>query len=111
MNKCLDIRKLMKTTDKGKIMRVEKTVPRVLLVIASISIFTTLGIIVTLLIDSSHFFRAVPLKEIFSTELAPLRHHNPSYGILPLIMGTAVTSIIAMFVAIPIGLSSCYVSQ
>jgi ABC-type phosphate transport system permease subunit len=65
MNKCLDIRKLMKTTDKGKIMRVEKTVPRVLLVIASISIFTTLGIIVTLLIDSSHFFQGSTTKGDF----------------------------------------------
>ncbi len=89
----------------------EKIIPGILLLIASISILTSIGIVLTLVIDASHFFRAVPLREIFSTKLAPLKE-NPSFGFLPLIAGTFVTSAIAMIVAIPIGLTAAmYLSE
>ncbi|MFZ5352657.1 MAG: phosphate ABC transporter permease subunit PstC [Bacillota bacterium] len=91
--------------------RIEKIIPGVLLLIASISILTSIGIVFTLVVDASHFFRAVPLKEIFSTNLAPLKE-NPSFGFLPLIAGTFLTSAIAMIVAIPIGLTAAmYLSE
>jgi len=65
-----------------------------------------------LVIDASHFFREVSLSEIFSTNLAPLRAKDPSFGFLPLIMGTITTSIIAMLVAGPIGLmAAMYLSE
>lgn len=90
----------------------ERMIPSILLVIASISVLTSIGIVLTLVVDASHFFRAVPLKEIFSTELAPLKANNPSFGFLPLIMGTVTTSIIAMLVAAPIGLmAAMYLSE
>lgn len=87
-------------------------VPMLLLLIASISIVTTIGIVITLIVDASHFFAAVPLREVFSTELAPLNAKNPRFGFLPLIMGTIVTSVIAMVVAVPVGLSAAiYLSE
>ncbi|MDF2521503.1 MAG: phosphate transporter permease subunit PstC [Clostridia bacterium] len=89
----------------------EKAVPIILMLIASVSILTSIGIVLTLLVDASHFFREVPFREIFSTKLAPLKE-NPSFGFLPLIAGTFVTSAIAMVVAIPIGLTAAmYLSE
>ena len=94
-----------------KIFNTDKVVPAILLLIASISILTSIGIVLTLIVDASHFFGKVPLKEIFSTELAPLKD-EPSFGFLPLISGTFVTAVIAMLVAIPIGLTAAmYLSE
>jgi len=89
----------------------ENVIPKLFLIIASISIFTTVGIVFTLVIDASKFFSAVPLREIFSTDLAPLSK-DPAFGILPLINGTIITSVIAMLVAAPIGLTAAmYLSE
>lgn len=84
----------------------EKLVPILLLLAASVSILTSLGIVLTLVFDASVFFRQVPLSEVFSSELAPLRHDNPRFGFLPIITGTLVTSAIAILVAFPVGLSA-----
>ncbi len=101
-----------KKTKNGQSRWIDRLVPMILLLIASISIVTTVGIVVTLIVDASHFFSEVPLREVFSTELAPLNAKNPRFGFLPLIMGTIVTSLIAMVVAVPIGLSAAiYLSE
>ena len=85
--------------------------PKFLLIAASIAIATTIGIVVTLALDSFRFFQMVPFKEIFSIDLAPLSK-DPSFGIIPLITGTILTSLIAMAVAGPIGLATAiYLSQ
>ncbi len=81
-------------------------VPGILLAIASISVITSIGIVLTLIVDASHFFSEVPFVEVFSKELAPLNAKNPRFGFLPLMMGTLITSVIAMAVAAPIGLTA-----
>ncbi|WP_067729461.1 phosphate ABC transporter permease subunit PstC [Oceanobacillus damuensis] len=90
----------------------EKMIPTILIIIASISILTTVGIIYTLLAESIEFFRRVPIWEFFTgTVLKPLSQ-TPEFGVLPLIMGTVISSIIAMLVAGPIGLmSAIYLSE
>ena len=90
----------------------ERSIPKLLLLIASISIFTTVGIIYTLLSETIEFFRRVPFADFFTgTVLKPLSQ-TPEFGILPLIMGTMTSSLIAMVVAVPIGLmSAIYLSQ
>lgn len=101
----------MRKKSASKFIDSEKLVPAILLMLASISILTSIGIVFTLVVDASHFFRAIPFREIFSTELAPLKG-NPSFGFLPLIAGTLITSAIAMLVAIPIGLTAAmYLSE
>lgn len=101
----------MKRKSGLKLLQADKLIPGILLLIASISILTSIGIVLTLIVDASHFFREVPFREIFSTNLAPLKE-NPSFGFLPIIMGTFVTSAIAMLVAIPIGLTAAiYLSE
>ncbi|NCC77269.1 MAG: phosphate ABC transporter permease subunit PstC, partial [Clostridia bacterium] len=96
---------------KFKSRKYEKFIPAFFILAASVSIITTVGIVLTLFTDALHFFRAVPLSEIFSTELAPLAA-EPKFGFIPLIMGTVLTSLIAMLVATPIGLTAAiYMSQ
>jgi phosphate transport system permease protein len=78
---------------------------------AFVSVATTFGIIATLVTDAYKFFSVVPLSEVFSTRLAPL-NANPSFGILPLITGTVMTTLIAMMVAVPVGLTAAiFLSQ
>jgi phosphate transport system permease protein len=91
--------------------RQERWVRYLLFLAASLSVLTTVGIVLTLVGDAFLFFRQVPFKEIFSTELAPLRA-EPSFGFIPLITGTLITSLIAMMVAAPIGLmTAMYLSE
>ncbi|MEH7380981.1 phosphate ABC transporter permease subunit PstC [Bacillus sp. JJ1533] len=90
----------------------EKLMPRILFIIAIISILTTIGILYTLLSEAVHFFRDVPFLDFFTgTELKPLGA-NAKFGILPLLTGTVISSTIAMLVAIPIGImSAIYLSE
>lgn len=111
MSNLINSNQSVRKKDSSKFIDTEKLVPAILLMLASISILTSVGIVLTLVVDASHFFREVPFREIFSTELAPLRE-NPSFGFLPLIAGTLITSAIAMLVAIPIGLTAAmYLSE
>ncbi|KHF40909.1 phosphate ABC transporter permease subunit PstC [Halalkalibacter okhensis] len=90
----------------------EKIMPRVLLMIATISVLTTVGIIFTLLSETVEFFSRIPFVDFFTgTVLRPLSQ-NPEFGVLPLLTGTIISSVIAMFVAVPIGLmTAIYLSE
>ncbi len=111
MNDNTKIRETIKNNISTNKHLFDKAMPIFFSVMASISIITTIGILLTLVIDASKFFAAVPLSEILSTRLAPL-NANPSFGMLPLITGTIFTTIIAILVAAPIGLSAAiYLSQ
>ncbi|SFD54442.1 phosphate ABC transporter membrane protein 1, PhoT family [Lentibacillus persicus] len=90
----------------------EKVAPVFFLLCAIISVLTTIGIILTLLVETITFFNRVSFVEfITGTEWWPFGE-NASYGILPLISGTLLITVIAMIVAIPIGLASAiYLSE
>ncbi|PAV31625.1 phosphate ABC transporter permease subunit PstC [Virgibacillus profundi] len=90
----------------------EKIIPILLLIIASISILTTVGIIYTLLSEAFEFFKRIPIWEFISgTVLKPLSQ-EPEFGLLPLLNGTIISSVIAMLVAGPIGImSAVYLSE
>jgi phosphate transport system permease protein len=72
---------------------------------ALITILTTLGIILVLLVEAVSFFQKVSIFEFFTdTQWTPL-FANKHYGIWPLLSGTFLTTLIAMVVALPIGLT------
>ncbi len=77
-----------------------------------LSVFTTLGIILILSFETFEFFKEVPvLKFLTDTQWTPL-FINKHFGILPLLCGTFLTALIAISVAIPVGLvSSIYLSE
>ncbi|MFD1781286.1 MULTISPECIES: phosphate ABC transporter permease subunit PstC [Fredinandcohnia] len=91
---------------------VEKVIPKGLLLIAIISILTTVGIVLTLLFETFEFFKRVPFLDFFTgTVLKPLGD-NAEFGVLPLLTGTIISSAIAMLVAIPVGMmSAIYLSE
>ncbi|MEJ9281929.1 phosphate ABC transporter permease subunit PstC [Ureibacillus thermosphaericus] len=97
---------------KGKKI-IEKIMPILLLLAALISVVTTLGIVFTLIFETFEFFRRVSIVEfLFGTEWYPFSSGSPSFGVLPLILGTFKVTLIAIGVAVPIGLSvAIYLSE
>lgn len=89
-----------------------KIMPVVLFLCASVSILTTIGIVITLITESYQFFQKVPILEfIFGTKWSPLITPK-SFGVLPLLNGTLMITLIACIVAIPLGLASAiYLSE
>jgi phosphate transport system permease protein len=73
---------------------------------AGLSIVTTVGIVISLLIPAIEFFGQVPITDfLFGTRWAP-RFNPASFGVLPLITATAWAVVIALAVAIPFGLGA-----
>lgn len=95
---------------KGTLKSSEKLVPLFLLFCAIISILTTIGIVFTLLRESITFFRDVSFSEFFlSVQWSPW---TGEFGILPLIAGTLLITVIAICVALPLGVASAiYLSE
>jgi phosphate transport system permease protein len=79
---------------------------------ALLSVGTTIGIIVVLSAETFAFLREVPITEfLFGTEWTPL-FAVPRFGVLPLVAGTVLVTVIAMCVALPMGLlSAIYLSE
>jgi phosphate transport system permease protein len=90
----------------------EKLVESVLFLAGMSSIAITLGIVGVLAYESSAFFAHVSLVEFLTdTQWTPL-FADAHYGILPLIAGTIVTTIVALCLAIPVGtMVAVYLSE
>ncbi|MCH8616746.1 phosphate ABC transporter permease subunit PstC [Sphingomonas sp. SM33] len=100
---------------------VEKWMSAILLLASLIAIFTTLGIVLSLLFESLRFFKLVPLTDfLFGLSWSPQMAiradqagSSGAFGSIPLFWGTIfIGAIIAMIVAIPLGLmSAIYLTQ
>lgn len=79
---------------------------------ALITVLTTIGIIFALASETISFLSEVPLRDfLFGTDWAPL-FEPPSYGVIPLVTGTLLTTAIGMFVGVPLGVGSAiYLSE
>lgn len=109
MLKTVNVRDLIEKKDKISRVKtaMEKLVPALLFALASVSILTTVGIVSTLIYETFLFFREVSIIQFFTTtELRPLSPVEPKFSVLPLLVGTVMTSLVAMLVAIPIGLTT-----
>ncbi len=101
--------------------RVERIVMAVLLIASLIAVLTTLGIVLSLLFESIRFFSMVnPIEFLFGTSWSPQMAiradqagSSGAFGAIPLFWGTIfIGAIIAMIVAIPLGLmSAIYLTQ
>jgi phosphate transport system permease protein len=84
----------------------EDVIKGLLMLAALISILTTTGIILSLVEETIVFFGDVPVGDfLFGTEWAPL-FEPASFGVLPLVSGTLLISLVAMLVATPLGLGA-----
>lgn len=114
MEKVIEIK--MKTMGEPKIIkrscRKESLVYMLLLFCTSISILTTIGIAVTLVVETIPFFQKVSFKEfITGTKWTPL-FEPQHFGVLPLVCGTLLITFTAGVVALPIGLATAvYLSE
>lgn len=78
-----------------------------------VAILTTLGIVLSLLFETIHFFRLYPARDFFlSTVWNPQFRGGSDLGILPLLWGTLYVSFVALAVAVPVGLMvAIYLSE
>jgi len=85
---------------------VSETFVRWLLIAASlVAIATTIGIVLSLVFQTVHFFQLYPAKDFFlSLDWTPKFGGGSALGIWPLVWGTIYVSVIALAVAVPIGL-------
>ncbi|MCA9861923.1 MAG: phosphate ABC transporter permease subunit PstC [Thermomicrobiales bacterium] len=90
----------------------ESVIGFILLLCGAISLLTTVGIIAVLIQEALLFFRSVGVTDfLFGTTWTAL-FKTPQYGVLPLVGGTLMIALIAMAVAIPLGLmSAIYLSE
>lgn len=100
--------------------RVEAAVKVFLIASSTVAIFTTLGIVLSLLFESLRFFSVVPITNfLFGLDWSPqmaMRSDqvgsSGAFGAVPLFTGTLLISVIAMVVATPIGLlSAIYMAE
>ena len=83
-----------------------------LMAAALVAVATTLGIVYVLVSESWLFFQQVPLLRFLSDrEWTPL-FDNPQFGIMVLLSGTAVSALVALSIALPLGTAiAIYLSE
>ena len=100
--------------------QVETVIMVFLMVSSTIAIFTTIGIVLSVLFEAIRFFQQIPITSfLFGLEWSPqiaIREDqvgsSGAFGAIPLFAGTLLISFIAMCVAAPIGLfSAIYLAE
>lgn len=101
------------TVSRGKGQHLKERGIETLLFLAALSsVAVTLGIVGTLLYESWYFFQHVSLIDFLTDTQWTVMFINPRYGIMPLVTGTAVTSAVALMVALPLGtIIAIYLSE
>ena len=90
----------------------EDIIKAILGLAALVSVLTTVGIVIALILPALDFFRAVSPVDFFTgTDWAPL-FQPAHFGVLPLLAGTLVVTFIALLVCVPCGLGAAiYLSE
>jgi len=90
----------------------DRLVRQVLFAAAFSSVAVTTGIVAILLFDSIPFFHNVSLYRFLTDTLWTPTFENPHFGIISLVLGTLVTTGVALAVALPVGtMIAIYLSE
>ncbi|MDT8301478.1 MAG: phosphate ABC transporter permease subunit PstC [Sedimentisphaerales bacterium] len=90
----------------------EKAVKLMLLAAASTSILIVTGIFVFLVKEGGAFVIKPGLKELLGSRWMPVSFQKESFGILPLVTGSVLVTVLATLLTIPFGISaSVYISE
>ena len=92
---------------------VERAVLSILILASTIAILTTVGIVLSMVLETRDFFHLYPAREFFfGTEWIPSFEGGSHLGLLPLLWGTLYITFIALLVAVPVGLfSAIYLAE
>lgn len=90
----------------------ESVIMFILRAAALVSVLTTVGIVISLAVPAIAFFRKVPLMDFLTgTDWSPT-FSPQSFGVLPIVTGTLVVTVIGLLVAVPFGLGAAmYLSE
>ncbi len=90
----------------------ERLIEAMLFAAAAVSVLTTIGIVYVLVSESVQFFQHVSIVDFLTdTQWTPL-FDDAHFGIMVLISGTLVSSLVALVVAIPMGtIIAIYLSE
>jgi phosphate transport system permease protein len=90
----------------------EKAIESLLLLAALTSVAITVGIVGVLVYESIGLFRHISLWDFLTDRQWTPLFSEPHYGIMPLVSGTLVTTVVALAVAVPMGsLIAIYLSE
>lgn len=92
---------------------VEQGILALLVLAASLAILTTVGIVLSMLFETMNFFRLHPWSDFFfGPTWAPNFRGDSELSFLPLLWGTLYISVVALLVAVPVGLfAAIYLSE
>jgi len=100
--------------------RVEVVIEWLLIGCSTIAVFTTIGIVASVAFEAYRFFARIPVTDfLFGLSWSPQMAiradqvgSSGMFGAVPLFAGTALISLIAMLIAVPIGLySAIYLAE
>ncbi|MFA5791570.1 MAG: phosphate ABC transporter permease subunit PstC [Candidatus Paceibacterota bacterium] len=97
-----------------KSVRFYENLPRLVFgAIAALTVLALVSILVFLLMNGIGAFKEIGISEFFfGSNWNPTSFHSPSWGILSLVASTFMISILALFIALPFGLSiAIYLSE
>jgi len=90
----------------------ERVIKILLAACAYASVLTTFGIVFVLIFETINFFREVSIVEFLTSTTWSAAFANPKFGVMVLISGTLLTTVIAIAVALPVGLlAAIYLSE
>lgn len=90
----------------------DRIVETLLLLAGLVAVFTTLAIVIILVVESSAFFEHVSLKDFLTDTMWTPLFADARYGIMPLVAGTLTTTMVALLVAVPVGtIIAIYLSE
>lgn len=101
-------------TGKKSRQRSEVIIRYVLITCALLTVLTTVGIVLVLLVEAINFFREIPVSDFLfgTTWTALFTGDQQKFGVMPLVMGTLMTSLVAALLALPLGLAAAiYLSE
>ena len=90
----------------------DRIIESLMLMAALVAVLTTAAIVYILVSESLPFFRHVSLREFFTDTMWTPMFDQAHFGIMPLVAGTMVTTMVALCLAIPCGtIIAIYLSE
>ena len=90
----------------------DRVIESLMLLAALVAVFTTAAIVYILVSESLPFFHQVSLRDFFTDTMWTPMFDQPRFGIMPLVAGTLVTTMVALCLAIPCGtIIAIYLSE